>query len=219
MFVCWASLELVCILSKTPLEKIIILPFVSGCQLEIESDLGIWSCVHFSSQHWCPMWLGTVHVLRVLPRSLWVHLSVSPIVFRRPSFPSCLPSPIALTIFLFCFLSPKGRDLIETSYLRMSVSVSLSLTCRNLNFKVMVLRVGVPWKVILSDVKCNAQLIFFIKLKKFPSNSRILRLFLIISKHWIWSYSASEFAGVHMILVWWPHWLLSFEPALYIWMF
>lgn len=63
------ALRMVCVPSETPSEKTR-LSFDSGHQLEIESGLGKWACVHFYSQQphqaqtpACAMHLATVSVI------------------------------------------------------------------------------------------------------------------------------------------------------------
>lgn len=69
--------------------------------------------------------------MRMLPQSLPKYLYISCAMFRGPCFLGNLDYPWLLNSFYLLFqsfLSPEGRDLVETSHLGLSVPRSLSLS-------------------------------------------------------------------------------------------
>lgn len=77
------------------------------------------------SQNWDPVWLE----LCMWEQSMWVYVYVNPVVSLR-LFSQYLLAPLALKTFLYLiqhsFLSPDGRNLMKTLYLRLNVSKPLS---------------------------------------------------------------------------------------------
>lgn len=91
-------------------------------------------CVYFPSQHWdpCDLWrtcaFSTVFMCSCEHQSCCVQKSL---------FSLCPPSPLAFKTFPLTLqldsLSPEGRELVETSYLGLSIPWSLTLcilTCQ-----------------------------------------------------------------------------------------
>lgn len=100
---------------------------MSACQLQIASQLGMGVVSISSSQHWTPLWLEPVQALCMLSWSLWVHMCVS---MWKVMLPWYLPYPLGVTIllpFLQSILSLGGKDLTETSHLRLTIPMSFSL--------------------------------------------------------------------------------------------
>lgn len=130
--------------------------FASGCQLEMDSGLGMRACVCSLSQLWDPIGFRTRWQQHAAPVSeftraslLWcveglvflgffshhpslrVHTCVRPLVCRGSRFSRCLLPPLALMLFLpplpHRSLRPAGRDLVAVSHSGLGVLRSLVL--------------------------------------------------------------------------------------------
>lgn len=129
---CWVwglPLRMVCTPSNTPLEKTNY-SFARDYQLEIDSRLGMGSCVHFFFQCQDPIWYRSVQP--------WAHCHISVsshmhcyAVFRRPCLFDILCPLWLLEYFCLLFFrlprAPEGRDLMKTFHLGLLVSMSLTL--------------------------------------------------------------------------------------------
>lgn len=117
----------VCIPSETSLKKTEF-SSVNSYQLEISSRLGIATCVHFSSQHWDTIGLNLCSHC-VCCYSFFEFTCASVLCIWKALLTQPLPSPLAFLIFLppllQSFLSPVGRDLIETFQIGLCVSYYL----------------------------------------------------------------------------------------------
>ena len=118
---CWAwslPLRVICTPSETPLEKTKF-SFVSNCQLEMASGLGMGALVNLPlsalGHHLTWTCAGCVHAATV---SEFTQASV---LLYVKDFLWYQPSPLALTLILLSLLigslSPEGRDLMVTSRL------------------------------------------------------------------------------------------------------
>lgn len=128
---CWAwglPLSVVNVYSLTPLEKTN-LSFWSSWQLQIASWLEVEPYVRFLlseiGPHVAWTWTGSV----LLPQSYRDHICLSPDVSGRHYFLRVIPSgsSVFLPSYLHRSLSPKGRSLMKTFLLVLSVLKSLTL--------------------------------------------------------------------------------------------
>lgn len=109
--------------------EVIFFSFCWGYQLFIASGLGIWSYVHFPSQHWDHIDVGTVQALCTLPHFLWIHkylvlsycilMTVFSLYFRTLGITVFLPLPQYFLI--------SEKSVIKTFYLGLNGSSFPSL--------------------------------------------------------------------------------------------
>lgn len=104
---CWAcglSLSLICMHSETSFKKKNIFYFEGGCHLEIDCELRMAVFTHFPFQRWDPIWLRPAQGLCRFPQSLRVHMCITSVESRRPSFLGFFHFQWLLQCFFFLFL-------------------------------------------------------------------------------------------------------------------
>lgn len=109
------SMRTVCICSEIPIEETTF-PLWEHLSTRDRFCVKDGACVHFPSQHWDPIWFRPVQALNMILESPWLHMCISPVLYRRQIF--CL---------LF-YKVPEGRNLAGISHLWPSVPKSLALS-------------------------------------------------------------------------------------------
>ena len=98
---------------------------MNSYELEIASGLGMVACVYFPSKYWAPSCFDTCR-----PCSCCLNLCefIGVLLCLEGLFPWYPPSFLSLTVFLpQRFLSPEGRDSMETTHWELSAAMSHTL--------------------------------------------------------------------------------------------